>query len=152
MNYIQHFLYPSKLRIVSLMSEDKAFLADDPKAFQCLKFYYTNVLSSVAKAISSLPLCKSPTVCVSLLLLRLCNCYCFQMGNYIFLHSSVACLGFLCKDGGCQLLGVCDVGAPGHHPAHQLRGEDVAQVNVHFLPHVSVAAVCRGFWVLWQVG
>lgn len=74
------------------------------------------------------------------------------MGDYISLRSSVACLGFLCEDGRCQLLGVCDVGAPGHHPAHQLRGEDVTQVDVHFLPHVPVAAVCRGFGVLRHVG
>lgn len=44
------------------------------------------------------------------------------------------------------------MGAPGHHPAHQLRGEDVTQVDVHFLPHVLVAAVRRGFWVLRHIG
>lgn len=66
--------------------------------------------------------------------------------------SSVASLGFLCEDGGRQLLGVRDVGAPRHHPAHQLRGEDVAQVDVHFLPHVPVAAVHGGVRVLWHVG
>lgn len=75
-----------------------------------------------------------------------------QFVSLPFLRSSVACLSLLCKDGGRELLGVCDVRAPGHHPAHQLRGENVAQVKVHFLPHVSVAAVCRGFWVLWHVG
>lgn len=44
------------------------------------------------------------------------------------------------------------MGAPGHHSAHQLRGEDVAQVDVHFLPDVPVAAVCWGFGVLRHVG
>lgn len=48
-------------------------------------------------------------------------------------------------------MGVGDVGAAGHHPAHELRGEYVAKVDVHFLPHVSVVAVCRGLWVLRHV-
>lgn len=74
------------------------------------------------------------------------------MNDEPFLHHSVACLRFLCQDGGCQLLGVCDVGAPGHYPAHQLGGEDVTQVEVNFLPHVSVATVRRGFRVLRHVG
>lgn len=77
---------------------------------------------------------------------------CFPTGGYVFLHSSVARLGFLREDGGCQLLGVGDVRAPGHHPAHQLRGKDVAQVDVHFLPRVPVAAVCGGIRVRWHVG
>lgn len=42
--------------------------------------------------------------------------------------------------------------APGHHSAHQLRGKDVAQVDVHFLPRVPVAAVRRGLCVLGHVG
>lgn len=76
--------------------------------------------------------------------------------------SSVACLGFLCQDCCRQLLGVRDVGAPGHHPAHQLGWEDVAQVDVNLLPGVAVAAVRRRFRVLlllllhvgqgWRVG
>lgn len=51
-------------------------------------------------------------------------------------------LGFLCKDCSCQLLGVRDVGAPGHHSAHQFGGEDVAQVDVNLLPGIAVAAAC----------
>lgn len=44
------------------------------------------------------------------------------------------------------------MGAPGHYPAHQLRGEDVTQIDVHLLPHVPVVTVRWGFWVLRHVG
>lgn len=52
-------------------------------------------------------------------------------------------LGFLGEDCRGQLLGVCDVGAPGHHSAHQFGGEDVAQVDVNLLPGIAVAAARR---------
>lgn len=42
--------------------------------------------------------------------------------------------------------------APGHHSAHQLRGKDVTQVDVHFLPRIPKPAMCRGFCVLLHVG
>lgn len=61
-----------------------------------------------------------------------------------FSSSSVTCLSFLRQDGGCQLLSIGDVRAPGHHPADELRGEYVAEVDVHLLPQVLVVAVCRG--------
>lgn len=135
--------------LINVIRKEKALHVDNPKAFQYLKYHHANPTCFQVLQRQSL---RPPTVCVFLFLLRLHNCYCFLMGDHTFLCSSVPCLGFLCKYSSCQLLGVCDVGAPGHHTAHQLRGEDVAQVDVHFLPHVLVPAVCRGFWVLRHVG
>lgn len=54
---------------------------------------------------------------------------------------SVAQLRLLHEDGGGQLLGVCNVRVPLHDRPHEVRGEDVAQVDVDLL---SVVLVPRG--------
>lgn len=66
----------------------------------------------------------------------------FGNSQYCDKSSAASVLGFLSKDCSGQLLGVCDVGAPGHHSAHQFGREDVAQVDVNFLPGIAVAAAC----------
>lgn len=74
-----------------------------------------------------------------------------EIPNIMTRAASEPRLGFLCKDCSGQLLGVCDVGAPGHHSAHQFGGEDVAQVDVNLLPGIAVAVARRRFWGLLHV-
>lgn len=43
MDYLQHFLFLNPMQcLINVIRKDKTLLADDPEAFQYLKFHYAN--------------------------------------------------------------------------------------------------------------